>query len=229
MRNLARAAALLAAMGASACSSDPEHVVLDGSHAQRMESGGSMLGEACDGHDHSASTRLSGRSYLYVGARLTQIGSEGWEKPHSSIVGPASRGAAQQIARPVFSGQPGKASCSGLALRTRVTRENGDLFLDWRVEIGVPGGDPAEPWRVSGRSPIDEAQGTASALRSFHVAGTPMILRINATPGPVFAAERVARESLEAQARHPAPAFASPLPDERPGRTLEDVTNPGYR
>jgi hypothetical protein len=106
------------------------------------------------------------------------------------------------------------------------------LYLDWRLEVAPPGGSgtlPAEPWRITGRAPVDEAQGTASGMVAFQAFGHQMVARLTAAPGPVFVADQHRREAAEAAARHPYPMFAAPLPDERPYRTLDDVTNPGFQ
>jgi hypothetical protein len=225
------AAALLASAALCACAKTTvvDTAVHQARHAQELSPSNSMLGEACDGHDASDSVRLPGHTRFYVHADVFDL-SGGTRRRAVLIAGPADEGLSQ-VAHPAFTGVPGQSSCGGHALRTFARRENGALYLDWALELAPPPGQPGAttPWEVSGRSRFDTATGTASGETAFVAFGTPMLVRIAASPGPVWVAEKRAELARAAIARHPYPSFAAPLPDERPGLTLDDVTRPGAR
>jgi len=216
-RSLKAAFPLLPVVWLCACTAPPIYPVPP--MAQQLAPSDSILGEACDGHDPSAGLRLSGHTLLVVRVDVSTLAGAGNEVPYARIAAPAGEGISQ-MARPAFSGHPGPEACGGTAVWTVVRRENGVLYLDWRLEVAPPGGSgtlPAEPWRITGRAPVDQAF------------GHQMVARLTAAPGPVFVADQHRREAAEAAARHPYPMFAAPLPDERPYRTLDDVTNPGFQ
>jgi hypothetical protein len=229
MRLRVTAAALLASTALCACT---QTKVVDsfypGRHAQELSASNSMLGEACDGHDASDSIRLPGHTRFYVHADVLDL-SGGTRRRAVLIAGPADEGISQ-IAHPVFTGVPGPAACGGHALRTIALRENGVLYLDWTLELAPPpGASGTDPWEVQGRSRFNEASGTTSGETAFVAFGTPMLVRVTASPGPVWVEEKREELARAAAARHPYPTFATPLPDERPGLTLDDVTKLGAK
>lgn len=200
-------------------------------HAQFTMPDNSALGEACDGHHPTAGVKLAGASFLLVRADIQDV-SDGTPRPWSKIAAPAYEGVTQ-LPRPVFTGEPGDARCGGTSIRTVVLRENGVMYLDYAIEIAEPQGPasvrPVSPWRVQGRLPVDETRGTAGGRVGFTAFGRPFVAYLAATPGPVWAVEKARLDFLADEAKHPTRRFATPLPDEMPGRTLRDAMRPAVR
>jgi hypothetical protein len=231
MRALPKVAtALLAATTLTACSA-PLPIVYPGSHAQETMPSNTMLGEACDGHDYADSIRLSGDTYLTADFKVSTISAMGAEVPYTAISSPVSK-ATSQMARPEFSGRSGPEACGGVAVRTVYRWENDKPYVDWVLELAPRPDDagklPADPWRVRGRTPLPTS-GYARDEVAFHMAGQSMIARLELKPGRVWIEQQNAWRAKRLEDMHPVPRVAAPLPDERPGLTLDDVTNPAFR
>lgn len=220
-------AALLVTTAMAGCAPEPPVVLsYQARHVQRLAPSNSMLGEACDGHDHTAGVRLGGNTLLKVQADLMAI-ENGTEVPAGRINAPASE-AVSQMVRPLFAKTDGAPSCGGLALRTVVRTELGIRYLEWQLEYAPAPGDGGgtDPWMVSGRAMVDAERGIAGETAPFEVDGRQLVARIWAAPGPAWVAEqRQAKAKLAVQPGR----FGRAMPDERPGQTLKDVTNPEYR
>lgn len=231
MRLTATAAAALLATCLGACSGPVQQdITYQGRHAQELAASNSMLGEACDGHDARHSLRLSGNTFLTADFDINRV-IFGAEVPFAHIAGPVTKGTSQ-MAHPVFSGQHGPEACSGAAIRTIVRRENGAVYVDWVLELAsaLPKDElrPADPWRVTGRTHVAD-DGYARDTVAFTAEGNPMIAHLRIAPGVAWITFQNKERSDAYEALHPSPQVASQLPDERPGRTLEDVTNPAFK
>ena len=224
------AAALLTASTLAACSPPPAPIVYQGQHAQETMPSNTMLGEACDGHDYAHSLRMSGNTYLTADFTVTEV-TGGMEVPYTRIASPVGKEDVQMV-RPEFSGGYGPEACGGAAVRAVYRWENDQAFVDWVLELApAPSGysrRPADPWRVRGRTPVPRT-GYATGQVAFEIAGRPMIARVQFKPGRIWIEQQNEYRAKRLEELHPVPRVAAPLPDERPGRTLDDVTNPAFR
>lgn len=223
-------AVLLTSATLGACAAVPQTNHYDASPAQRVMPSNSMLGEACDGHDSSGSLRLSGHTYLTADFNVDAV-VFGSQIPYGKISSPVTKGTSQ-MASPLFSGQPGPENCTGLAVRTTVRREGLNVFMDWVMEITPKSGSdvrPSDPYRVVGRTAVPD-NGYATDTVAFELDGKPMLVHLHLMPGTVWVAEQNEWHIKQMDVENPMPGMAaSPLPDELPGRTLYDVTNPAFR
>jgi hypothetical protein len=199
-------------------------VVYPSLSAQAMTVSNSAAGRSCEGQDHANSLRLSGHSRYYVRAAIeTRLGI-GFFIPYHDIVAPADE-SDSRFAKPEFAP---RADCGGASLWVRVVRQgDGDVIL-WRLEmypihkseVGVP----MQPYLVHGEIAVDEKTGTAQKDVGFHAFDRDFLAHIRVTPGPVFSIEQRAEDAKKALGSGQTPSIASPLPDELPYRTLDDVT-----
>ncbi len=228
MRKSAITAALMLTTALAACS--PQVLVYQGRHAQKLDPMNSMIGRACDGLDNGTQLQLSGSTWLTADFHVASVDA-GFEHPYGAISGSVTRGISQMVA-PIYSGHEKVAECTGMAVRTIVRRERSNVFMDWTLELTPPldqtVGLPADPWTVSGHTLIP-ASGYADDMVAFHLAGRPMIVRLKVSPGTVWVEKQNAERIKEMNATHPMSDVATPLPDEQPGRTLEDATNPAFK
>lgn len=217
------AAAIIPLVALVACAQGPIIDRTDSSHAQRLAPDVSMLGEACDGHHPTHGVRLRGHSLLLVSARVNEV-IGGREVAFAQGAAPADF-ATSALPRPIFMVRgDGRAACAGVALRTVVRQDrDGPMMLAWDLELGLPGGRiPADAWRVRGETPVRD--GSGSTRMGFSADGRDFVAYVSTTQGPAWlAAERI--RAGRAAAVHSTPSVGRPLPDEQPGRTLDDVTN----
>ena len=228
MDRLKAAASAILAISDAACVQQPRTVPVNLEHAQQVPAPNTMLGEACDGHDHTAGVHLYGDSLLGLAVSLDEITPDGM-RPFASGAVPADF-ASQSLPRPVFLQGATTATCGGVALRSHLRQdyENPDrLFLDWVLEVAIlppaAGHLPADPYRTTGT--IEVLSGHGSAQTRFAAGGRPLVARLSVAPGTGWRALQAARAAHAADAAV-YPSYARPLPDELPGRTLGDAVNP---
>lgn len=229
MTNAARylSAVTLPLLALSACAQGPIIDRPGTAHAQRLAPSSSMIGEACDGHHPTHGLRLRGHSLLHVTARVNEVVG-GREVLFAQGAAPADF-ATSAFPRPVFMArQDGRAACAGVALKTVVRKERGGpMVVAWDLEVAMPNGErvPADAWRVQGETTVEDGKGARRV--GFSGGGRDFVAYIAATPGPAWIAAERTRAGQAAAAATFVPAVGRALPDELPGRTLDDVTRSG--
>lgn len=216
------AALLLAGCQAAPLPAPVDHV--PGVRSERLAPGTSMLGEACDGHDPEMGLRVKGQSLVYVDVDIRLI-ANGTETPYAHGAAPGDY-SGSQVASPRRGGVP-SSSCPGVALRTHVFAGDHGFTLDYDVELAPATGGPAPAWRVQGRFPL-ALDGSGSKRFGFRAGGRAFAAYITSIPGPLWLADPVTRD-VRGIVDEPVKSWGSPLPDEIPGRTLQESTNPAFR
>jgi hypothetical protein len=223
-------ATLLVATALQACSAPvPLVITYQSQPSQELSPTSSMLWGACTGADVSNGLRLTSGTVLTADFTINSVDG-GFEHPYAKIAAPVNTGDSQMVL-PIFSANPGPVECGGSSLRTVLRRENGTLYVAWTLEVSRTGGTtaamPVDAWMVQGETAVP-ASGYASGHVAFYIGNRAMIAHIKLNPGPVWTAKQNADRLKQYELQNPLPVVATPLPDEEPGQTLDDVTNPNY-
>ena len=221
-------ASMMLTLAACSCAPPSVFTIAHTGQEQRLDPGNSMLGPACDGTAPDGGIRMSGHAWSYVDVTVAARDGAGF-RPYATGAAPADFGVTR-FPRPLHSSVGGHVSCSGIAMKTVVRRDGyGDqdgLHLDFDLEVAPTIGDgatrlPVDPTRVRGMFPLVGGYGDGQI--AFDVGGREMVATLHVHPGPEY---RRAEVRAVAAAANPPEAFgnrAKPLPDEKPGRTLDDV------
>ncbi len=200
----------------------PKIVSYAPTHGVVLAEDNSMLGSLCTGQDFAThSIILRGHTRYIARVSLESISDGGIPAPDGVMTAPADEGISQMVNAEFHSG----ANCSGWGLRTVVVQQDGDNYLQWRLEFGSGKG----PASIHGHTLIHNENGEGADTIAFLVDSKKYIAHLTVSPGPVFVAEKRAEEARLDAEKNRYPSVATPLPDEHPYRTLEDDTSPSYR
>lgn len=210
---------LLAGVGLlSACADNTPSVnVWVGSTPTEGREGTSALISACPGMDNSRGLNLIGRTLYDLEVSL-------WNPQGSMVLrawSPVHRGESRSTLVERLPGGHG-ISCEGTSLRTSLVPYRDGELLRWEMEIGLPTPNGIRVSTFRGEMPA--VGNVFGASQQVVMDGRPMILRVSATRG-AFGHMEDARVPLSRDVRH----HATPLPDERLGRTLEDMRTDSER
>ena len=187
----------------------------------------SRLAATCVGADRNGGWQIRGNTRHIIRVEVQEVVG-GVPRPFFVMAGVADR-ALSATTHPVFISPVGSpAGCAGASLETIVQggREAvggaaGDS-IEWRLEFspGVAGQPSSRPVQMRGNLALTNA-GAGEQLMPFRTNDRQFLVRMVATPGPLFHVEVTRRRTAEADARRTGP-FSARLPDEQPYRTLED-------
>ncbi len=221
-RSLVLAAAALLA----GCSAPDQAVVapeaLSATLPVRGGEGVSPLFEACRNTDPARGLALPGAALYDVTAVLSDASGHTVARAWA----PANRGPSRSVRLDRFPSR-GSALCGGESLETEVVRAAGGDILRWRLDVGAPDADRGGVSVSSYRGEIPISDPARGGLWEGDVlfGGRRLALSVSAARGPA---------GLREDARGPATAArrglgGSPLPDERSGRTLEEMRGDASR
>ena len=208
----------------TAMSLEPQAVVYPSLASQEMAVSNSAVGRACEGQSPTNSLALSGYSRYFLRADVETRLGVGVFLPYRKIATPVNEGDSR-LSAPDFSRG---GACGGISLWARQVQQNGKNTVLWRLEIypipTIEVGAAMQPWLTHGEMVVPEESGVASADIGFHAFNRDFLVHLRLTPGPVFFAEKRAEEAKKLSSSDAVNSIASPLPDELPYRTLDDVT-----
>lgn len=193
------------------CAQEPQGpLVMDGVNSVPMARGSSTFPDACMGMDASRGLNLGGGTLFDVELVLNdQDGSRilrAWA--------PANRGTSRstRVERTPVSGRP---TCTGETLTTEVLRAADGDILRWSLEAAAPG---LTPFVTRGEFPVPVRVNGTQANFPIVADGRRIMATLTARRGATGILE-------DARTNRPeiTHTYGRPLPDERPGRTLEDM------
>lgn len=222
-------ATVLLALTACSCApvSAPFIIAHDPSE-QRLAPDNSMIGPACNGIASDEGLKLSGHAWSYVDVTIVQRDGAGF-KPYAEGAAPADFNVTT-FPRPIYSTGTGALACSGLAMKTIIRRDGYEdtagMHVDFDLEVAPTPGNggtrlPADPTRVRGRFELTRGYGDGQV--AFSAGGRELVATLHAHPGPEFRRAEVRSTSAAANPPESFAGRAKLLPDEQPGRTLDDV------
>ena len=188
---------------------------IDPVHAQSTESSNSIIGEACDGHDHFQGVKLSGNTRFVLTADIRDV-SSGQPAPMMTLKAPIYEGISRL---PAISYVPNH--CQGGALKTEAYYEDGKLYVDYVVEVQPSGVN--KPSIINNRILVNQDTGLGRDSYGFKIQNASYAINLSVAPGPLWDVEQNEKKIQQDEKDFENAGFAKPLPDERPGRTLQDV------
>ena len=228
-RSLKAAFPLLPVVWLCACTAPPVYPVSP--MAQQLAPSDSILGEACDGHDPSAGLRLSGHTLLVVRVNVVHAGGC---RERGSVCADSRAGGRGDLA----DGAPRIFGTSWPGGLRRDSGVDGRAAREWRAVSGLAArGRAARRLRHASRGALADNRPRAGGRGTgdcFRLGGLPGVRPSNGCqadrdPGACLRGGPAPPGSGRGRRRrHPYRCLA-PLPDERPYRTLNDVTNPGFQ
>jgi hypothetical protein len=220
--------ASLLALGLSGC----QTTYIADSQAQRLDPTTSFIATACSGENPTSSQELRGHSLMYLSASIHTIVANSISMPYASIASPVDY-ADSRMTQIRFE-PSAMARCSGTSLQTKLVRELGRVWLDYDLEIApdtlVGKTDPiSNSWRFRGRIKVNPTTASGYSHQNFQAFGREFVVDLNVTPGPIWLKEIHDLRAKEASEKAESMSYGKPLPDEMPGRTLEDVMRPEFK
>jgi hypothetical protein len=215
-------ALMLPALALGACAEQHPVDAVPGVHAQRLAPSTSDIAASCSGQSPTLATALPSDGLYVVTATVREI-VDGAERPYGWLSAPADVDVSR-LTRPDFDGRKAVAACAGMALKTVVVRSGGASAVEYALEVAPAPGEgsvlPADAHRVRGS--LTMSTDHVFERVGFSMGGRDFVAYVAADAGPGLERER-AHAAYKAADEAMAKGYGTMLPDERPGRTLDDV------